>query len=32
LCTGVRTDDRLDSSKLEAFMSEVRRAQHALEN
>ena len=30
LCTGVRTDDQLDPAKLEAFMSEVRRAGQAL--
>ncbi|MDG2238522.1 MAG: phosphoribosylanthranilate isomerase [Arenicellales bacterium] len=30
LCTGVRTDDQLDSAKLEAFMSEVLRAGQAL--
>ena len=30
LCTGVRTDDQLDPAKLEAFMSEVRRAGQAI--
>ena len=30
LCTGARTDDQLDPAKLEAFMSEVRRAGQAL--
>jgi phosphoribosylanthranilate isomerase len=30
LCTGVRTDNQLDPVKLEAFMSEVRRAGQAL--
>ncbi len=30
LCTGVRTDDRLDPAKLESFMKEVTRAGQAL--